>query len=204
MKCRASILLAASTVLCSACASDLRAPAGQETLAPVQPVTNHDEGDGVTRTLIDAREAESWVYFDLERRAQVNPGTPEDSRDWDLGFQRFRIKLNGGASGDGNMQLARIEDASFADVKQPPADGYVTDQPDGPDDNSEPDLAFSSGEHAWYAYDSTDHTLTARAVVYVLRSVEGQPYKLQLLQYYDRAGTGGYPEFRFSALGAEP
>lgn len=201
---RASILIVAATALCAACASDLRDPTASEALAPAMPVTHRDDGEGVTRTVIDAREAERWVYLDLESRAQVMPAAPDDSREWDLGFQRFRIKLNGGASGSGNMQLARVEGASLADVRAPPDSGYVTDQADGPDENSEPDLAFSSGDLAWYAYDSADHTLAARDVVYVLRSVEGEAYKLQLVQYYDRAGTGGYPEFRWSQLTPEP
>jgi len=63
------------------------------------PEGNVDEGDGTTTTVLDATDYETWVYFELESASTVSVGDPESSQGWDLAFQRYLPKLNGGVSG---------------------------------------------------------------------------------------------------------
>lgn len=195
-------LAACASTLAFGCASDLRDDAEPDMPEPAAPIVNLALADGVTRTTIDATDAERFVYFDFESKALVTPDTPSDAQDWDLGLLRFRIQINGGVSGTGQMELARLDRADFDALDRAPVDGYVTDQADGDDENTDPDLAFSSGELAWYAYDSMHHTLTPHDRVYVLRAVGSRYYKLQMLEYYDKAGTGGFPAFRWAEIAA--
>jgi hypothetical protein len=47
------------------------------------------------------------------------------------------------------------------------------------------------------------HVLTPRKLVYVVRGANGRYYKLEMLEYYDAAGTAGYPTFRWAPLPSE-
>jgi hypothetical protein len=154
-------------------------------------VTNTDNGDGTTTTVVDATRDADWVYLDLETAAEVGEGD-----DWDLAFQRFKIKLNGGVSGDGGMEVAILPGADFGAMVAAPADGWVTDVADGPDDDADPDLAFGG----WYAYDVATHVLTPNDQVYVVRSGAGGYFKLEMLDYYDDAGTSAFPKFRWGPV----
>jgi hypothetical protein len=195
-----SMVLAISAMLC-ACASDLHDKDAAEDAAEQPPVQNSPDEAGATRTVINASTDDSWVYFDLESMADVAPPAPEDSVDWDLAFQRFKIKSNGGVSGRGEVEIARVTDVSWDAIETAPSDGYESDAADGEDENEYPDYVFNSGD-TWFVYDPSDHTLSPREVIFVLRSTDANYYKLQMLEYYDEAGTAGFPSFRWTSLPA--
>lgn len=148
-----------------------------------------DEGDGVYVTVVDARDEAAWQRFDFESRGEVD----ESSAAWDLGFSRFNVETR--------VEVAVLADQEFAGLTRAPADGYVTDGPavDPADMETMPGYAFD----LWYAYDPATHVLAARDdVVYVVRSAEGNYFKVQMLDYYDDAGTSGYVSLRWAAVAA--
>jgi heme-binding HmuY-like protein len=158
-------------------------------------VVTDDNRDGTFTTHVVAEDALSWVYFDFAEKAEV----PEAAADWDLGFQRFHIKLNGGTSGDGSTRVAVLADASFDALTQAPAADYLEDSADSPDDEDEdPDYAFEDGD-GWYAYNPSSHTLNPRPLLYVVSTDSGY-FKLEMLGYYDAAGTDASPSFRWAEL----
>src|SRR5688572_30371109 len=90
-----------------------------------------DEGDDTTlpppketdcsnEHLIDATSMDVWIYFDLESQEIVTPANPDDSTEWDLAFQRFKVKANGGASGTGGVEVAEVEGAVCNDLLRAP------------------------------------------------------------------------------------
>lgn len=162
-------------------------------------VQHEDEGNGVTRTVVDATSEEQWIHLDLESRLQLELADPRESDAWDLGFRRFAIAIDGGISGPGGMEAVALDGVAFDDVTEAPADGWVTDAADGDDEDEDPDLAFAG----WYAYDFMTHVLTPQPLVYVVRTVEGNAFKLEILDYYDEAGTGGTLTIRWAPLAAE-
>jgi hypothetical protein len=159
-------------------------------------VVSTENADGTTTTRVDSRDNMSWVNFDFESKERV---PPTDSK-WDVGLQRYKIQVNGGASGSGGVEVALLPGADFDALEKAPSSGWITDAPDSPtDDDEEPDKAFHVGE-GWYIYDITVHTLTARDIVYVVKSHEGNYYKVKLKTYYDDAGTPGFPTFRWAKI----
>lgn len=122
-----------------------------------------------------------------------------NSPDWDLGFQRFHIIANGGASGSGGASVAALAEQTFDSVTSAPAQGYIEDQPDADDDDSVADSAFAMND-GWYDYDGATNRLSPKPIVYVVRASSGQHYKLELLDYYDAAGTSGHPSFVWMPL----
>jgi len=184
------------TLMC-ACAADIEpdgdADAGDgDDAGSVRedPNMSHiDQGD-FTETRVDATDEEAWVYLDLDSGEQVTPADPESDLAWDLRFRRFHIALNGGVSGPAGVETVFIDGATLEEVELAPEDGWVSDRPDGDDEDPEPDLALGG----WYDYDVMTHVLTPRPGVYVIRTAEGD-YALEMLDYYNAAGTSGHPSF---------
>ena len=169
---------------------------------PASRIESTENENGITRTRADASDPMLWVYFDLESGEEVSTDTPEDDASWDLAFQRVKIKSNGGMTGSGDVQVARVDGADFDELTQAPSTGYVSDSAeDGDDDDSDPDYAFH-GDNQWYDYNPSDHQITPNDAVFVVKTVEGNYYKVKLVFYYDEAGTSGFPAFEWGAIEA--
>lgn len=189
--------------LASACAEDLEF-APYEEVEPESAIVTTDNGDGTHTTRVDAEDPEAWVYFDFQAQGEVTPEQPEADPSWDLAFQRFRIKINGGVSGPGGVRVAILTGMALDDMTLAPASGYVEDADDTEDDDdADPDYAFER-EDGWYAYDPSSHTLSPRPKVYVVATADGEHFALELLGYYDEAGSDARPSFRWAPLPAAP
>lgn len=164
------------------------------------PVVIEDHGDGSSTVIIDGRDEKAWVYLDLEALMEVEPISAEDSTLWDVGILRFNVKANSGTSGSQDVGVALVEGMPFDSLEKAPADGYAVDEVTvGPEDmEPEPGYAFD----LWYDYDMDAHTLEARDVVYVVRTIEGNYFKVQMLDYYNNAGTAGYVKFKLGQIAA--
>jgi hypothetical protein len=189
-------LAALSLAFGAGCAEDLKLD-GED--GPTGTVATEPLADGSFMTRVDASDAEAWIYFSFVSGGQVIPLDPLTSSDWDLGFQRFHIISNGGASGSGGAAVAMLTEQSFEAVTSAPADGYVPDQPDSDDSDTVVNSVFEEGD-GWYAYDEMTYRLSPRANVYVVQTARGAHYKLALLDYYDAAGSSGHPSFSWAEL----
>jgi hypothetical protein len=146
-----------------------------------------DQGDGTFISVVDARDDAAFTYLDLESRTEVDGA----SAAWDLGFLRFNVATH--------VEVAVLEGADFDALKSAPADGYVADENDPETSMREtmPGYAFD----LWYDYDMTTHVLTARAdLVYVVHTPEDNYFKVQMLDFYDDAGTSGHVTLRWAPL----
>jgi hypothetical protein len=191
----------ASLCLLAACAPDLREdfPFDGEA-APGRHVTHEEQEGGVVRTQVDASQKEVSIYLDLDAREELSAAQALEGQAWDLAFQRFKVTSNGGVSGPGEAAVAALPGADFAALTRAPApDTFQRDAADGPDANGEVDSAFLL-EDGWYRYDLLQHKLSPRPVVYVVRTTRGRFFKLELLGYYDAAGTAGVLTFRWAEV----
>ena len=75
-------------VLLSACKKDNTTPIQSQTLE------------------INSTSSTAWTYFSFEKNDVVVVTDPLTSTEWDLAFQRYRIKTNGGVSGNGQGSAA--------------------------------------------------------------------------------------------------
>lgn len=178
------------------CAEDLKLDTDE---GPTETVATEPLNDGSFMTRVDASSSEAWVYFSFISADQVIPLDAANNGDWDLGFQRFHIISNGGASGSGGAAVAVLTEQSFDAVLAPPVDGYIADQPDGDDSDSVVNSVFEEGD-GWYAYDDTTNRLSPRANVYVVQTARGAHYKVSILDYYDNSGSSGHPSFSWAEL----
>lgn len=150
-------------------------------------IVSEDQGDGSYVSVVDARDDTAFLYLDFETRAAVDG----DGDAWDLGFLRFNVATH--------VEVAVLEGAKFEDVAAAPADGYAVDasDPETAMQETMPGYAFD----LWYDYNPMTHALSARAdVVYVVHTPEGNYFKVQMLDYYDEAGTSGYVSLRWAPV----
>lgn len=161
---------------------------------PLGKYTTTRGADGSYTTIIDSTSATDWIYGDFETGMETDTSGP-----WDLRFQRFHISTNGGISGTGGVEVARVTGVAFTEVTSPPASGWTTDAVDGDDANMDPDYAFEQGD-GWYDYNPMTHVLTPRPLVWVVKTNGGSMIKLEITKYYDDAGTAGWFTVHWSPM----
>lgn len=187
-------------VLPAGCAEDLKttgAP-GDGGAADVPPISSTRSGELVTAD-IDATWPEKWVLLDLETDAQVSD---DKAKAWDLGFQRFKVKSNGGVSGTAGAEVAVLENNTLESVSVAPSGGWHTDAADGDDGNQDPDTVFNCGTDTWFDYDVGTHALNAKPRVYVVRTADDGYFAVQMVRYYDDAGNPGFLRLRWKKVTA--
>lgn len=158
-----------------------------DTSADDGPISDADS-DGVRTAHVDATSDSAWVYVDVDANTLVGA-----SEAWSLGFQRSNIMLNGGVSGDAGVEVAWSASA-FADATDAPTTGWTTDAADANDDGV-PEYAL-----AWYDYDEATHVLTPKAGTWFVRTAGGHTIAVEILDYYDDAGTSAMPSFRYKPV----
>ncbi len=185
-----------------------------EAVAPLGRAT-FTAGSASTTVEVDSSDEEAWVHLDLINAKQVVPASPAaDPNGWDIAWKRSDIKLNGGVSGTGSVEIhAGLRDDWAARTTAPTGD-YHTDETD--------ELAFQTyparenggecslgidGDFGWYYYSGFcdkgqgTHHISPREVVYVVRGRDGKLWKLRVLDYYDDAGTSAHPSFEYAPIG---
>lgn len=139
---------------------------------------------------VDVSAEEAWTFFDFSRGAAVPapPGT-----DWDLGFHRFNVIVNGGEAFRGRGGALDMGSVPFDAVAEVPAEGYVTTD------------AGRDSAHAvlgdWYDYSFTSHLLRPKDRTYALRTADGRYAKLRILSYYCPGAVPGCITFRYAYQG---
>ncbi len=195
------LLLLALLSIPVGCASDLDSELGNDGVEdPPEGMVGPDvnstprEGGGQVST-VDSTDEELWVYFDFETGTQLQLQDPDMDTRWDVAFRRFHIASNGGVSGQGGVEVAVVEQP-FDSVTTAPPDGWLEDAPDGDDDNEDPDYVMRD----WYDYNFMTHVLTPQDETYVVRTGDGNVFKVAIQDYYDDAGSSGHLTIAWAAL----
>lgn len=137
----------------------------------VQPTA--DAPLGAPATIVATVPAGGSARLDL-----LGGATTASATDWDLRFDGWTVRLNGGASGGGKAAAAAATEP-FADIATAvtAAQAYRADAYAG---------VFAA--HPWYRYNlAGDHAVSPLFDVYLLRRGD-RLYKLQITDYYGAAG----------------
>ncbi len=133
---------------------------------------------------IDASDATSWVYLDLEDGV-VTPATPETDLGWDIALRRTEVRTNSGASGAG-LGGAR-EDASglsFEALTESTTLGFVTDVV-AESRPGAPTTSLNDALSGWYDYNPVAHTVVPGDRSYLVRTADGEYAKLRIWRWRD-------------------
>lgn len=141
---------------------------------------------GETRTVEIDVPATGRVHFDLLR------GAVSDASDWDLAFEGYAIRVNGGVSGSGQAGAVALSQpfGEVADASSLTPSLYRGDAFGG---------VFDAKR--WYRYNLTgaDHQVWPTFEVYLLRR-GSQVWKVQLIGYYGPAGEPRQISIRYARV----
>ena len=175
---------------------------------------------------LDASDQQKWVYFSFTKGTVVeitNPKTTDD--DWDIAFNRYNIRTNGGVSGKGEAEVVNTNSKDFAAVTKAPAEGYEKDkkftevgrpapgqtQPSITEVEKNPVISGTvmvENSKGWYNYnrpkqgENTPH-FDITKYVYVIKTAKGNKYvKIQLTSYTksDQPDKSGFITFTYDFL----
>ena len=169
--------------------ADTTTPSATQSPADIAPQLD------VVSFTIDASSREAWAYFSFARGNTVEVADPLNSMDWDLGFQRTTVILNGGVSGPGKGAAVMLKDVEFEGVKEAPADGYAVD--------SDANLAIvAASEEGWYIYTGPPNhwVLPLEQRVFVVQAADGTFAKVRFIGYYkdnDNKKDSGFITFEY-------
>lgn len=145
-----------------------------------------------TQYTVDARDKETWAFFDLDE-GRVVPSTFE-ALDWDLAFRRTRLLTNSGATNPGGAAGATdLGEVSLEGADPPASPQFVVDALGGDDGDELHNAAISR----WYRYNFIRHVVVARPNVYLVRTGEGRTALMQFTSYYCDDGTPGCVTFAY-------
>ena len=138
-----------------------------------------------------------FIYLDLigRKKVDIDDVAARKSRDWDIAFKRWQIKINSGDSGPGGVAISRIENKTLPDVKMAPAGTYAEDVYFDEKCDIQLDQIGGLGTVVsdWYGYEAGTNRLVPKTEVWVLKRRDGKGHiKLQLLQYYKGTAGGNY------------
>ena len=166
--------------------------------------------------LIDATSNTEWKYYRITDDSlfyiPIMIGDPEDNLNWDIAFQRYHMRTNSGASGNGNggAYVDSVETwngSVFNDLSTLNSTLiYETDRTINTFYNIT-DHSFSEGIsnpalETWARIDTTNnYTMTFSNNKFIVRSSDGQSfYKIWPYDYYDENITSGYISLVYSLV----
>ena len=200
------LMLGVVTLFCFSCSrigeDTLNQLLPEDTTDTTPPVTTDTEvtveepvGLETLTFTIDATNREAWAYFSLATGDVVEVEDAENSDAWDIGFQRTKVKLNGGISGPGMGSVVMLTETTFEAVTAAPADGYKAD--------TEDTLAIvPQSEKSWYIYTGPPghQILPLEGRVFVIKAADGTFAKVQFVGYYkdnEKKEDSGFVTFKY-------
>lgn len=175
----------------------------------------------VYEAVVDATCETAWTYYDFDTRAVLSVSNPTADTTWELAFQRFKVKINGGVSGGGGETVVPIWADNFdsrtnapgtflpalTDVDDPAGDPNSACRPAGVKfaflDTTATPQNTGTANACWLAYNTYGtHTLDPRDIAYVLKTTTPsiKYYKIKMLSYYSATGTSGMMKFRWAEV----
>ena len=142
---------------------------------------------------IDARSRDVWMYFDFARGSVVVIQEPKTDS-WDLMFQRYVIKTNGGQTNPTSQgALLSLAERDFAAVTHVPDKAeFVSDiHPKNRPSSYNPVM------EKWFNYSYLANVLAPRPLVYLVRTHDGKYAKMRLLSYYCTNKSAGCLTFEY-------
>lgn len=143
------------------------------------------------------------VVFSFAAGGAVNVADPITSTAWDIWFDAYDAKTNGGISGPGNAAVypMYLENNDFTSVTQAPSGtgqgGYFADNIESV--FGAPTVPGSE----WYDYNPVVHEVSSKHHVYLLKLPGGRHFKLQMQNYYlvvSGEVQSGWVQFRIKEL----
>ncbi len=166
----------------------------QDTSPPIQAQTFEINATGST----------VWKYFSFADNDTIAVADPANSNEWDIAFERYRVKTNGGRSGNGSGRVANsyLKGQSGFDALK-----VVSDTATFVADDSV-DIAIQQGYatyvlnpvlYTWFSLEfATQGTqIVPTDYIYIVKTATGKYAKVWIKSYYSASNVSGYINFQY-------
>jgi hypothetical protein len=153
---------------------------------------------------INSTGSATWKYFSFTKNDTITVSNPLSSAEWDLAFQRYRIKSNGGKSGSGLGSAANSyqkgqtgfdalklvsDTATFAaddSVKIAVQQGYAT-------------YIVNPELYTWFTLEfaAQGTQIVPTDYIYIVKTGAGKYAKVWFKSYYSATNASGYVTFQY-------
>lgn len=157
------------------------APASFTPVHPAPVLVPWVEGE----VTVDSRTRTGWVAFDFSRGSIVTDAKI-DVPNWDIAFQRYRVRTNSGTTNPHGKAGAIRYDGEAPG--QAPEDGYAVDEWEG---YAYDQISHNKTFRRWYRYSPFASGLVPRDYEYVIRTADGGYARFRFISYDCPAATGG-------------
>jgi hypothetical protein len=154
---------------------------------------------------VNSTSSSAWKYFSFVKDDTISVSDPANSSEWDLAFQRYRIKTNGGKSGKGLGGAANsykkgqtgfdalsiVSDTSSFATDDPiqiaVQQGYAT-------------YIVNPALYTWFTIElATQGTqIVPSDWVYIVKTGTGKYAKVWFKSYYSASNASGYVTFQYT------
>jgi len=145
----------------------------------------------------------NWVYFSFSKNDTVQISDPANSLEWDIAFQRNRIKTNSGVNGKGAAGSYKTDKngiTGWGDLYEVPAAAtYIVDTNVQVQGQGGSYLTYPMNDPLYNAlvYVQASNTLNPSNDIFVLKTAAGKYVKFWLKAYYNAEAKSGYPSFQY-------
>lgn len=153
---------------------------------------------------VNSTSSTTWKYFSFAKNDTVLVADPLNSTEWDLAFQRYRIKTNGGKSGSGKGSVANSYlkgQTGFDALKAVPDTASFTS-----DDSF--NIAVQGGYatyivnpeiYTWFSIELAPQgtQIVPSDFVYIVKTNDGKYAKVWLRSYYSATNVSGHVTFQY-------
>lgn len=153
---------------------------------------------------VNSTSSTTWKYFSFEKNDTIVVADPATSNEWDLAFQRYRIRTNSGKSGNGMGAAAnsyKKGQSGFDELK------VVSDTSTFVTDN-EIQIAVQQGYatyivnpmlYTWFTIEmaSQGTQIVPSDYIYIVKTAKGKYAKVWIKSYYSATNVSGYVSFQF-------
>ena len=153
---------------------------------------------------VNATGSTVWKYFSFEKKDTIQVADPLISKEWDLAFQRYRIRTNGGKSGSGmgsaansykkgeagfDEMLVVPDTATFsidADIQIAVQQGYAT-------------YTVNPELYTWFTIETAAQgtQIVPSDNIYFVKTALGKYVKIWFKSYYSPTNASGYVTFQY-------
>ncbi len=166
----------------------------QDTSTPIQAQTFEINATGST----------VWKYFSFADNDTIAVADPANSNEWDIAFQRYRVKTNGGESGNGSGSAANsyLKGQSGFDALKVVSDTttfFADDSVDIAIQQGYATYVLNPVLYTWFSLEfATQGTqIVPTDYIYIVKTATGKYAKVWIKSYYSASNVSGYVNFQY-------
>ncbi len=153
---------------------------------------------------------EDWIYYSFETKSEVSGvdnSNYKDKDNWDIAFNRYNVRTNGGESGEGMAGAYDAGEVAWADVKEAAETGYIADDTllivESFNPDRTPNYMSSTGNDVFkdcfiMGFGATGPTYTPNNHIYVMKTTKGKYAKVWIHSYFNADSESGYINFKYA------